>query len=58
VGWRLPVPPPELLTFYAGLAAAATVELIPSRSCSIGGDGDEFADDFTSAKHLVRLCCL
>jgi hypothetical protein len=28
VGWRLPVPPPELLTFYAGLAAAATIELI------------------------------
>jgi hypothetical protein len=32
----------------------------PSHSGSLGGSGDEdkFADDFTSAKHLVRLCCL
>ena len=28
VRWRLPVPPPELLTFYAGLAALATLELV------------------------------
>ena len=28
VGWRLPVPPPELLTFYAGLAALAAFELV------------------------------
>lgn len=28
VGWRMPVPPPELLTYYAGLAAIAAVDLI------------------------------
>ena len=28
VRWQLPVPPPELLTFYAGLAALATLELV------------------------------
>ena len=28
VGWRLPVPPPELLTFYGGLAALAALELV------------------------------
>jgi hypothetical protein len=28
VGWRLPVPPPELLTFYGGLAALAAIDLV------------------------------
>lgn len=28
LGWRLPVPPPELLTFYTGLAALAALELV------------------------------
>ncbi len=28
VGWRMPVPPPELLTFYAGLATLAAIDLI------------------------------
>ncbi len=28
IGWRLPVPPPERLTFYAGLAALAAIDLI------------------------------
>lgn len=28
VGWRMPVPPPELLTFYAGLATLAAIEVI------------------------------
>ena len=28
VGWRLPVPPPELLTFYGGLAALAAFDLV------------------------------
>lgn len=28
VGWRVPVPPPELLSFYVGLAAIAAIDLI------------------------------
>jgi hypothetical protein len=28
VGWRLPVPPPEALTFYGGLAALAAIDLV------------------------------